>query len=58
MSNAQLIELLHELRLSGFREELEHQLQIQRIQICQCRTGYCECCKLKPKGATGARSID
>lgn len=28
MSNAQLFELLHELRLAGFREELEHQLQL------------------------------
>lgn len=27
MSNSQIIELLHELRLAGFREELEHQLQ-------------------------------
>lgn len=27
MSNAQLVELLHDLRLAGFREELEHQLQ-------------------------------
>lgn len=28
MSNAQIFELLHELRLTGFREELEHQLQL------------------------------
>lgn len=27
MSNAQIFDLLHELRLTGFREELEHQLQ-------------------------------
>lgn len=27
MSNAQLLDLLHELRLTGFREELDHQLQ-------------------------------
>lgn len=27
MSNSQILELLHELRLAGFREELEHQLQ-------------------------------
>jgi DNA replication protein DnaC len=27
MSKAQIFELLHELRLAGFREELEHQLQ-------------------------------
>lgn len=28
MSNAQIFEILHELRLAGFREELEHQLQL------------------------------
>ncbi|UWR27365.1 IS21-like element helper ATPase IstB [Sulfitobacter sp. S223] len=28
MSSAQIFELLHELRLAGFREELEHQLQL------------------------------
>lgn len=27
MSNAQIFELMHELRLAGFREEFEHQLQ-------------------------------
>lgn len=27
MSNSQIFELLHDLRLAGFREELEHQLQ-------------------------------
>ncbi|SFU13000.1 hypothetical protein SAMN05216236_1316 [Sedimentitalea nanhaiensis] len=27
MSNAQIFELLHEIRLAGFRDELEHQLQ-------------------------------
>lgn len=27
MSNAQILDLLHELRLTGFREELDHQLQ-------------------------------
>nr|WP_321507948.1 hypothetical protein [uncultured Celeribacter sp.] len=27
MSNAQILDLLHELRLAGFREELYHQLQ-------------------------------
>jgi hypothetical protein len=56
MSNAQILDLLHELRLAGFREELDHQLQNPQYSDMPPRTASCGCCRPKRNADTATKS--